>query len=168
MPKQTYAKIIIIGEAGRGKSTLASIMSKKLDIPHYSTDDYFYEIKFTTRHDREQSIKDISKIYLREKWIVEGTTRHLLEPGLDSADLIIFLKYNSGIVQCYNLIKRHFVRKDESLIQTLKMMKHVVYKRYRLGYKKGKTTHAELISPHKHKVIELSSFKQIDDFVDSL
>ena len=168
MPKQILNKIIIIGEAGRGKSTLAEKLSKKMGIPHYSTDDYFFDVKFTKRRDKEQSIKDISKIYLGEKWIVEGTTRHLLEPGLDFADLIIFLKYNSGFIQCCNLFMRHFVRKDESLIETLKMMKHVVYKRYGLGYKKGKTTHAQLIAPHKHKVIELSSFKQIDHFLNSL
>ena len=40
-------KIIIIGDAGRGKTTLASNLSKKLGIKHYSTDDFFYEIKFT-------------------------------------------------------------------------------------------------------------------------
>jgi len=42
-----FKKIIIIGDAGRGKSTLASKLSKKLNTPHYSTDDYFYEVKFS-------------------------------------------------------------------------------------------------------------------------
>jgi len=36
-----FKKIIIIGDAGRGKSTLASKLSKKLNISYYSTDDFF-------------------------------------------------------------------------------------------------------------------------------
>ena len=168
MEKQILNKIIIIGEASRGKSTLASVLSKKLGIPHYSTDDYFYEVKFTKRRDRQESIDNISEIYHNEKWIVEGTTRHLLAAGLDSADLIIFLKYNGPFAQVFNILKRHFVRKDKSFLQTLRLMKHVVYKRYGLGYKKGKMTHTEFIAPYKNKVIVLSSFKQINDFVSSL
>lgn len=44
-------------------------------------------------------------------------------------------------------------------------MKHVFYKRYSLGYKKGKITHQEFIEPHKHKVVTLSSFKEIENFL---
>jgi len=36
-----YKKIIIIGDAGRGKSTLATKLAEKLGILHYSTDDSF-------------------------------------------------------------------------------------------------------------------------------
>jgi hypothetical protein len=35
------------------------------------------------------------------------------------------------------------------------------------GYKKGKVNNVELIAPYKHKVITLSSFKNIDDFVNN-
>jgi len=46
-------------------------------------------------------------------------------------------------------------------------MKHVLYKRYGLGYKKGKMTNSELIAPHQEKVIMLSSFKEINDFMNN-
>jgi len=47
-------------------------------------------------------------------------------------------------------------------------MKHVLYKKHHLGHRKGKPTPIEIIEPYKHKVITLSSFKEIDKFIDSL
>jgi len=161
-------KIIIIGDAGRGKSTLALALSKKLGLPQYSTDDYFYEVKFSKPRDKEESIRDISKLYHKDRWIVEGTTEHLLRPGLDSADTIIYLTYTNILSQWFVLIKRFLIRKDESIVELVKLMKHVLYKRYGLGHKKGKLTHKEVVAPYKDKVILLSSFKSIDYFIENL
>jgi len=47
-------------------------------------------------------------------------------------------------------------------------MRHVLYKKYHLGYRKEKPTPTEIIEPHKHKVITLSSFKEINNFLNSL
>ena len=160
-------KIIIMGDAGRGKTTLASHLSKKLDIQHHSTDDYFYEVKFSKERDRQESICGVSKLYYNQKWIVEGTTHHLLEPGLIYADTIIYLTHKNIAYQWTCLIKRHFQRDNEKISDLLQLMKHVLYKRYGLGYKKGKMTNSELIAPHQEKVIMLSSFKEINDFMNN-
>ncbi len=165
---QLYNKIIIIGDAGRGKSTMASELSKKLGIKHYSTDDFYYEVKFTKPRSREDSLSKISKVYDEDRWIVEGTTQWLLDPGFYSADIIIYLKYGNIFHQWFTLIKRHFTRKDETVIQTLLLMRHVFYKRYGLSYKRGKLTHVEVLAPHKHKVLTLSSFKEINNFLNNL
>jgi len=47
-------------------------------------------------------------------------------------------------------------------------MKHVFYKKHKIGYRKGKPTSTEVIEPYKDKVITLSSFKEIDTFFNSL
>lgn len=130
-------KIIIIGDAGRGKTTLASKLSKKLGIKHYSTDDFFYEIKYTKPRDRNEAVSEITKVYHGDKWIVEGTTQWLLANGLDSSNLIIYLKYNNILSQWFTVFTRHFKRKDISFLKTLHLMRHVFYKRYGLGHKKG-------------------------------
>lgn len=161
-------KIIIIGDAGRGKSHLAAKMSDKLGLPKYSTDDYFYEIKFSKPRDKQQSIDDIAQVYLEEKWIVEGTTKHLLDAGLESADLIIYLKYKNILSQWMMLLKRHMHRKEEKLSEVVGLMIHVFKKRYGLGYKKGKMTHSQVVAPYKDKLVVLTSFRQIDTFFDSL
>lgn len=106
--------------------------------------------------------------YQNEKWIVEGTTQWLLRPGLESTDIIIYLKYDNIFFQWFSIIKRHFTRGDETLLQTLHLLRHVFYKRYGLGYKRGKLKHAEVIAPYSDKVITLSSFKEINDFIDKI
>lgn len=166
-PKR-YNRFIIIGDAGRGKSVLALKLSKRLHIKHYSTDDFYWKKKFTQPENKQVSTGKISKIYKTKEWIVEGTTCWLLDLGLDSADIIIYLKYKNIVFQWLSLFKRYLTEKDASLKETLSLMKHVFYKRYKLGYKKGKMTHQEAISLHRNKVIELHSFREIDDFVDSL
>jgi len=168
MINKTINKILIVGDACRGKSTLASKISKKLEIQNYSTDDFYYEVKFTKVRNKQESIDMILKIYQEERWVIEGTTQHLVEHGLDSADIIINLKYKNIFTQWLALFKRYIERDNETLKGSLKLMKHVLYKKYKLGYRKRKLTPSEIINPYKHKVITLSSFKGIDDFMNSL
>lgn len=110
----------------------------------------------------------IKEIFKNEKWIIEGTTKHLIEHGLDSADKIIHLRYKNIPTQWAVLTRRYFKRDNETIGGTFKLMKHVLYKKYHLGYRKGKLTPTEIIEPHKHKVVTLFSFKEIDDFINSL
>ncbi|MFA6256936.1 MAG: hypothetical protein WCT29_01350 [Candidatus Paceibacterota bacterium] len=168
MDKQNIRKIIITGDAGRGKTTLAGKLEKKLGIPYFSTDDFYYEIKFTKMRSREESLSKISKVYESDKWIVEGTTEWMVEPGLDAADVVIFLTHKNIFAQWLYLIKRHFHRDNETVGGLFELMRHVFYKRYSIGYRKGYPTIHEFISPHKEKTVTLSSFKEIRNFINSL
>ena len=162
-----HNKILITGDAGRGKSALAERLSEKLGIQNHSTDDYFYEIKFSKPRDRAKALDQITKVFHGDKWIIEGTTAWLLEPCIKSADIIIYLHYKNIFSQWFNLFRRGIDRKDK-IKGTFALMKHVFYKRYQLGYKKGKMTHLEFIEPYKDKVVTLRSFKEIDNFVRDL
>lgn|SRR5574343_138919 len=159
------SKIIIIGEAGRGKSTLAKKLSVILNIPEYSTDDMYYEIKFNKIREKSEALTLANKISAENKWIIEGTTIWLIEPFIQKADLIIFLKHKNILSQWLILMKRHISRKEETLSGLLYLMRHVFYKRYNLGYKKGKTTHIEFIDKYSSKTVTLTSFKEIDLFI---
>lgn len=168
MINKTINKILIVGDACRGKSTLALSISEKLGIPHYSTDDFYYEVKFIKVRNKQESIDMISKIFQNDKWIIEGTTEHLVKHGLESSDIIINLKYKSIFTQWLALLKRYLKRDNETLRGSFKLMKHVLYKRYGWGYRKGKLTPSELVSPYKDKVITLHTFKEINNFINSL
>lgn len=168
MPQKILNKIIITGDAGRGKTGLAKRLSEKLGIPYYSTDNYYYEVKFTKARDKQESIDGISKVYKEEKWIVEGTTERLIEPGLPSADLVICLKYNNIFPQWIYIIKRHFHRDNETVASLWDIMRHVFYKRYSLGYRRGLPTIYEFVAPYKEKLVTLSSFKEMNNFLHAL
>lgn len=167
-----HNRIIIIGDVGRGKTTLALKLSKKLGIKHYSTDDFFWKKKFSEPEDKELSLNKILKVYEKEEWIVEGTTRRLLEQGLSRAEVIIYMMHNNFLYQWLAIFRRYLTEKQESLKKVFFMMKDVFYKRYNLGHRKGEMTYKEMyqkmINPYRDKVIELHSFKEIDDFVNSL
>jgi hypothetical protein len=82
--------------------------------------------------------------------------------------MIIHLKHKNIATQWLYLIRRSLSRNDETLRGLLKLMRHVLYKKYHIGYRKGKPTPTEIVEPYKHKVVVLSSFREIDDFVNSL
>jgi adenylate kinase family enzyme len=164
-------RILIIGDPGRGKTTLAEIFSKELNIPFYSTDDFLYEKKFLVYKDKQKAIFEISEIYKKEKWIVEGTTHFLLKNGFEPADIIIYLKHDNIFFQWQSIIKRHFKREDKNIIKTLWLLWHVLYKKFQTKnsrFKKGQMTTSECIEPYKSKVIVLSTFKEIDELIKSI
>lgn len=168
MQKEALNRILIVGDAGRGKTTLASKLSVKLGISNYSTDDFYHEVKFLKIRDREEAKNLIQEVFEEEKWIVEGTTQWLYEFGLQKADVIIHLEFKNTLVQWISLFRRYLGRDNETLHGLYKLMRHALYKKHKLGYRKGKPTSAEIVEPYKDKVITLSSFKEIDGYFNSL
>jgi len=160
-------KILIIGDAGRGKTTLAYKLSEKTGIPHFSTDDFYWETKFSKPRDRAEAIHQIEKIYQEDAWIIEGTTQWLLKQGFPDADTIIHLDFKNILHQWYTILKRHFTRGDKSLWTTILLLRHVFYKRYSLGYKKNSPTHNDVLKPFVNKVTSISSFRELNKYIDN-
>lgn len=157
-----------MGDAGRGKTSFASKLSKCTGIPHYSTDDFFWKVKFTVPNDRTKSVEEIRPIYQSKTWIMEGTTRRLMLDGLERADVIYWFKFRNIFFQYYSLIKRNITRKDERLIDLWNLLKHVTYKKYKKGYGDHTASLHELLRPYTDKVIEIHSFAEIDAILDTI
>ena len=161
-------RILIVGDSGRGKSTLAHKLSEKLKIRNYSTDDFFWKVKFTVAVDKLVSVKNISKAYNQESWIVEGSTRSLVKEGIEKSEQIIQLVYPNLISQFWTLFKRNQERKDERLIDLLGLYKHLIMKRFKLGRQKEKESLEGMLQPYTSKIIRVTSFKEVNEFVDEL
>lgn len=160
-------RILIVGDSGRGKSSLAKKLSEKIGIKHHSTDDYFWKIKFTLPHEKEESIKNISTIYRQISWIVEGSTRHLINEGLEKSDQIIHLVHSNLAHQFWVLFRRKLNRKEENWGNLFSLYKHLIRRRFKLAEQKGKTTLEDMLQPYFRKIVKLKSFKEIDEFVNS-
>ncbi len=158
----TVRKILIVGDAGRGKTTLAKNFSKETRIPYYQTDDYLWKVKFTIPNDKKKSEEEISEIYKKSEWIIEGTTRRLFRKGIEKADVIYLLEFNSIFYQYYYLIKRFLTRKNERIIDICRLLKHVTYKKFKKGYRNHLPPLREMLEPYNHKVVRLTSLRDIN------
>lgn len=162
-------KILIMGDAGRGKTTFAEKLSSKLRIPKYSTDDFFWEVKFSKPRGKEKDIKMAKEVFENEnKWIVEGTTRRMLKLGLEEADIVFYLNYKNTLQQIWALYKRYRGRKDENFKDLFKLVVYQYKKRKKLGKFKNEESFDDLLKPYEEKVIRLKSFKQIDDYLNKM
>jgi adenylate kinase family enzyme len=90
MNVQNCKKILIVGDAGRGKSTLAKNLSQKLGIKHFELDDLFWLKKYSVKRTDDEQNKLVMDLLDKEySWIIEGSTRHMVALCFDFADCII-------------------------------------------------------------------------------
>lgn len=91
-------KVILLGNAGAGKSTF----SKKLIAKHPAARLSLDEVAFdggTERRPLQDSIEYVKRwIAVHESWIIEGCYADIIEPVLDLCDELIFL--NPGVDAC--------------------------------------------------------------------
>lgn len=161
-------RILVIGDAGRGKTTLAAQLSQKTGLPFYSTDDFFWQKKYSQVRGRVESLKQIQTVYDQEAWIVEGTTRSLIEPGLERAELIVYLCFRTLLEQYWILLKRFLRHPGDHPWHFVLLCLHVLYKRYGWGYERGKPHLKQIALDHPDKSLTLHSFKAIDTWLQSL
>jgi adenylate kinase family enzyme len=112
-------KILIMGDAGRGKTTFAEKLSEKLNIPKYSLDDFFWEVKFTKLRGAEKDVEMARECFEKDEWIVEGGTRRMLILGIPKADKIFYLTYKNIFQQIWVLYKRNRGRDNRPLSKVL-------------------------------------------------
>lgn len=161
-------KIIVIGDAGRGKTTFAEKLSEKLGIPKYSTDDYYWETKFSKARSVEESNEMARQCFEKDAWIVEGGSRRMLRIGLPKADRIFYLNHKSFLHQVWVICKRSYGRENETLKNTFDLIVYQFKKRNKIGKHKNVESFEDMISPYEDKIVKINSFKEIDDFLEKI
>jgi adenylate kinase family enzyme len=91
-------KIILLGNAGAGKSTLSRRLLAKHPAARLSLDEVAFQ-SGTERRPLQDSITDVKRwIVDNDSWIIEGCYADIIEPLLEHCDQLIFL--NPGIDAC--------------------------------------------------------------------
>ncbi len=85
-------RIAIVGISGSGKSTLANKLGKKLNLPVFHLDKYFWTYGWKERYATKEEFTPIVEGFARQSnWIIDGNYRESLDVRLEKADTIIFL-----------------------------------------------------------------------------
>ncbi len=86
-------KVLIIGIVASGKTTLATRLSKKINVPWYELDSIVHHQAATGRFKRtaDEQVEVIMDIDKNGTWIFEGTDRESYRCLYEMADTIIFL-----------------------------------------------------------------------------
>lgn len=165
MDKIKSEKIYIIGSVASGKTTMAKIISQKLDIKFYELDNVVHMTvggKDIRRSDEERDI-EFNKIIKSKSWIVEGVFRRYFNEGFKEADRIILLDTPKR-KRNYRIIKRWFMQKLKlercNYDPNFKML-CLMYK-WSNDFEYKKKEILEILEPYKDKVIVLKDIKECD------
>lgn len=162
-------RILIVGDSGRGKSTMAEFLGKNLKLKHKDLDDFFWEKKFTIKREKSDQLEMVRN-FLKENsnWVIEGTTRDMASLCMEDADIIIHMWFKYLLDQLICISKRSYKGK-ERFGPYFDLCFTTILKRYKLGKRnKGEPSVKELISKYSDKVISLSTWEEINKFKDSL
>jgi len=100
-------KIMIIGSAGAGKSTLARKLEEITEIEAIHMDTLFWT-KDWIPVSQEELFEKVEKIVERDSWIIDGNYSKSMDIRFDSADAIIFLDIPLWLC-LYRVIKRRII-----------------------------------------------------------
>lgn len=106
-----YAKVMIFGRPGSGKSTFALRLSKSTGLKLYHLDKHFYEANWVER-DYQKFLEDQQILVNQERWIIDGNSTKSLEMRYSKADLVLYFNHPRAI--CYwRILKRLFYKTKE-------------------------------------------------------
>lgn len=169
MKKTIPKRIHIIGSVGSGKTTLAKILSAKLNIPYYELDNVVWE-RFDTgdiKRSEEERDEYLRYIINTENWIVEGVHHKWISPSLQNADDILFLDTKLSIRR-FRIIKRFFMQKSgletANYKPAFKILKDLYTYNTVFEYK-SKPEIFDMIKPYDSKLIVLKSNADILNYL---
>jgi len=159
-------KILIIGIVASGKTTLATKLSKELNIKSYEIDSIVHDDVKKEKRSINRQINIINNIDKEKDWIIEGTLRKHLYFLLEKADKIIYIdiplkERKKRIIKRY--IKQKLGIEKSNYKPTLKMLFNM-YK-WTNNYEKNKYNFEQKLINYKSKVIILNDTKDLENYV---
>ena len=102
MSEFKYKRIIIIGNGGAGKSTLARALGDRLGLPVVHLDKLWWLPDWVTRSRAEFDALLAAELE-KPEWIIEGNYLRTLALRLSFADLCVFLDYPPALLSLIHI-----------------------------------------------------------------
>jgi len=156
LKKKKAKRIYIVGAVASGKTTLAKILSKQLNIPWYELDN-IYHLRLPEGSKVKPSMErdiEFDEIIYSDSWIIEGVRRKCFDEGFEKADLIIFL--DTHPIRRSRFILKRWVRQRLQLeksnyVPTLGMF--IKMYEWSFRFEKNKDEFITLLEDYKEKVV---------------
>jgi adenylate kinase family enzyme len=162
-------RVMIIGSAGSGKSTLSQALGRILDLPVIHLDKYYWKPNWVpTPNDEWDEV--VEQLAMKEQWIIDGNYSRTLDIRILRADLIIFMDMPRWLCM-YGILKRRVMYHNKTrgdLNEGCPEKIDFEFVKWVWNYRKrsrGKTIEKlEKVKEHK-RVIVLRSRKEAADFI---
>jgi len=97
-------RIVIIGNSGGGKSTLATQLGDVFDVPVYHLDQLFWKPGWV-ESERDEFDARVLEVTATDRWVIDGNYTRTLQARIDRADLIIYINIARSLA-VYRVIRR--------------------------------------------------------------
>lgn len=108
-----YSRICIIGRPGSGKSRLAYLLHKKLNISVYYLDLLKFQNNWVKCSDEDFARKQ-QEIITQDRWIIEGCGLRSLEMRYKASEICIYLNYSRWLC-LFRFCKRVLFGQDKNI-----------------------------------------------------
>jgi adenylate kinase family enzyme len=98
-------RILVIGVSGSGKSTLAERLARRLGLPFFASDHFYWEPGWKPTPN-EKVHRQVQEIIAQEAWILDGNFDDQREQVWPRADCIVWLDY-SLLTVCWRVTTRN-------------------------------------------------------------
>ena len=98
-------RIAIIGSCGAGKSTLARILGRKLNLPVIHLDAYYWQSGWQ-ENSGDRWIRIQQELVKSDRWIIDGNYGSTMDLRLQAADTVIWLDFNRYLC-LWRIVKRY-------------------------------------------------------------
>lgn len=164
-------KLLIIGQKGSGKTTLAKKLSGLYDLPFLEIDQVWLNMNMASIHKADAATKQkITKtirssiqkfVDQHENWVCDGFYAEALTPAAEKADQIIFIDLPLWQRQIHHL-KRVFTG---SSTKQFSLLEGIMFAYKMIGRtKRTKSPLKDFIEKYQAKTIVLKSHKEIGTF----
>lgn len=113
-------RILFIGASGSGTTTLGKLISKKLNIPHFDLDDFFWkptEIPYTEFRNKAELLALMEKdLYSKENWIISGDPSEW-EVGIETKLTSIYFLECPSDIRVTRLNERELQKQGDKILK---------------------------------------------------
>jgi adenylate kinase family enzyme len=89
------SRVMVTGNAGSGKTTLASSLAESLDLPCHCLDALVWRERWQKAPERERD-EQIATLVAADKWLIDGVDDHVMQ----AAEVVVFLDVPRWVSAC--------------------------------------------------------------------